>query len=293
VTTATGQGPSIRRRRLRSELRQRREAAEMTQEQVAEAMDWSLSKLIRIESGAVGISTNDLKALLNLYGVKDRHQIDAMVELAKASRQRMWWSAYKDAVSPQLISYIGYEAEAVVMRQFHFALMPGLLQTEAYARTVIFDSVPGELTGEARRRAERQLEVRMRRGQEVLNRDDPPELYLVLDEAAIRRQVGGPAVMREQLNYLATLANRPTIELRILPFERGAHPGVNGAFTILEFADPAVGDVLYLDAMAESMIKEAPSNLDYYHRVFQKLQQLALDPADSLALVERVKDELA
>src|SRR6266545_1876159 len=134
MTTIEGQ--TVRRRRLRSELRRVRETASLTQDQVATAMDWSLSKVIRIENGAVGISTNDLKALLDLYGVTERRRVDDLVGLAQSARQRAraWWSAYRSVISPQYLTYLGYEAEASAIRQFHAAVVPALSQTEAYAR---------------------------------------------------------------------------------------------------------------------------------------------------------------
>lgn len=260
----------------------------MTQDQVAEEMDWSLSKLIRVESGAVGISTNDLRALLQLYGVTDRRRTNEMIDLAKAARQRMWWNEYRQYMSPQFMTYVGFEAEAVVVRQFHLTTVPGLLQTEAYARSIMDAGDPAGLDDEA---TEAQVAIRAERGRQVLDRDDPPALHLILDESTIRRQIGGPAVMRDQLTRVLEAAKRPNVTLQVVPFERGAYPGIHAAFTIYEFGDPAVGDVLYLGGPGRDELRESPSDVEFYRKTFANLEEVALSVDDSLDLIGRAQQE--
>lgn len=253
-------------------------------------MDWSLSKLIRVESGAVGISTNDLRALLSLYGITDRVRINEMIELAKAARQKMWWNEHRGVIPPQYATFIGFEAEAVVIRQFHLIVIPGLLQTEAYAR--VLHSLPGVIEFDERK-IDAFTEIRLERGRQVLERDEPPEFRVVLDESAIRRQVGGGAVMRDQLTRFLEMAKRSNITLRIVPFDRGEHVvPVNAAFTIFEFADPAVGDVLYLGGPDRQELREVPDDVERYRAAFAELEDIALSPQESVKLVEKVQQEL-
>src|SRR6185312_4330001 len=189
--------PVVQRRRLRTELRKARQDAGLTQEQVADAMDWSLSKVIRIEAGTVGISTTDLKALLNHYQIDDPDLSSQLVALARAARERSWWSVYRDAAPPGVLQLIGYEAASYIIRNFETLLIPGLLQTEDYARAVFMTLEEGA-TAE---RVNTSVEIRMRR-QDQLDRDDPPLLFFILDEAVVRRLIGGRDVMRRQIHSL-------------------------------------------------------------------------------------------
>jgi len=268
--------PTVHRRRLRSELRKSREIAGFTQRDTARAMDWSLSKLIRIETGAVSISTNDLRALVAHYGITDQTRVDALLTLARAARERSPWSAYKDLVSPEFVSFLGYESAASVIRNFEPLLIPGLLQTEDYARDVI-----RELEGPDKRRVDALTDVRMER-QEVLNRDDPPSLHCVLDEAVIRRVVGATDVMRRQLRHLKELAQRPKITIRIMPFSQGMYPRLRVPYVLFEFPDPLDEDILYIEnPQGEMIVREAAteeaSNVTpvVYLEVFFQLEQLA------------------
>ena len=233
--------PVVQRRRLRIELRKARQDAEQTQEQVAAAMDWSLSKVIRIEAGNVGISTNDLKALLRHYKILDPVRTEELVALARAARERSWWSQYRDAATPQLLQLIGYESAATVRRNFEPLLVPGLLQTEEYAAALIKaldDRIPAA-------RLETLVEIRLRR-QELADRANPPLLFFILDEAVVRRLVGGKGVMRRQVRRLIEMTEKPNVTIEVVPFSAGAHPGLKGSFVILEFPDAGDDDVLYL-----------------------------------------------
>jgi transcriptional regulator with XRE-family HTH domain len=285
-----GHRPTIRRRRLRSELRQRREEANLTQEQVASEMEWSLSKLVRIEAGTVSISTNDLRALLGLYGVHDRDLIGELLELARASRQRMWWSGYRNVLSQAYLEFIGFEADASEIRYYHPTVIPALLQTEAYARAIIPQGAVRELEPED---VESLIDVRLTRISEVHGRPDPPELITVLDESVVHRIIGGRGVMREQLRHLVELAARPYVDVRLLPLAVGAHPGLYGSFALLDFVDPADDTVLFLEnAPTDMVLKDRPDQVEIYRTVFNRLLDISLGPQETVAAFTRVADAL-
>ena len=288
---ADGESPSpaVQRRRLRAELRRARLQAGLTQDQVATAMDWSLSKVIRIEAGSVGISTNDLKALLILYKMVDGEQTDDLVALARAGRERSWQSAYRDVVSPRMLQLIEYEAAALIIRNFQPLVVPGLLQTEEYAKAVL-----GQFAGTATAaRIDAQVDFRMRR-QELLDRADMPLLFFILDEAATRRLVGGPAVMRRQVRKLIELAGRPNITVEIVPFSAGVHPGLLGPFVIYEFPDPADDDVLYLEnPLGDVISRDSAEEILRYREAFEDLRKLSFGPDGSLAYLDRLAKEIS
>jgi transcriptional regulator with XRE-family HTH domain len=273
---AGGLDPTVHRRRLRSELRRAREAAGFSQRDVAKAMDWSLSKLLRIETGSVSITTNDLKVLLAHYGISDQARVDALLEGARASRERSWWSVYRDVASPEHLTYLGFESSASLIRNFEPLLVPGLLQTDEYAREVIT-----AIEGPDPVKVDALVDLRIRR-QELLARSEPPGLHFILDEAVIRRVVGGPDLMRGQLRYLKEMAARPNIAIRIVPFRAGMYPRLRVPFVIIEFPDPEDEDVLIVENPAGSMIiresspdDEADLNPVIYLQVFFTMEQLA------------------
>jgi hypothetical protein len=251
-------------------------------------MDWSLSKVIRIEAGTVGISTNDLKALLRLFKIVDEDQVASLVALARAGRERPWQSAYRDVVSPRLLQLIEFEEAASITRNFQPLVVPGLLQTEDYART-ISRQFSGDATAE---RINAQVEVRMRR-QELLDRADPPLLFFILDEAVTRRLIGGADVMRRQLRRLTEMAARPHITVEVVPFSAGVHPGLQGSFVIQEFPDPADDDVLYLESpQGEVISRDDPDLILHYREVFEDLRRLSLGQEGSVTFLDKLADEM-
>lgn len=284
------QSPTVCRRRVRLALRKARETAALTQEQVAVEMDWSPSKVIRIESGTVSISTNDLRALLRLYGVTDDRETTQLLRLARTARQRAWWNEFRDAIPAMFVPYIGLETEACTLRCFQAESIPGLLQTEAYARAMISGTAPDEPGAD---RVEQLVAVRKLRQRKVLGRPDPPQIIAVLDESVTRRVVGSRAVLREQLAHLVQAARRPNITIRVLPFTAGPHPGMAAVFTILDFPDDADDPVLYVENAMTGDILDRPEEMGMYYRAFDKSTALALDPEASIALVEDVAAELA
>jgi transcriptional regulator with XRE-family HTH domain len=279
VTTV--QGPTASRRRLRTALRAAREKAELTQEFVAEAMDWSLSKLIRIETGRVSISTNDVRALLHLYRIDGSPEAEELIALARMARQKPWWQEARAAIP-------AHEAEASAMRCFQSSVVPGLAQTRAYAHAVVTNRTPGQIRPDE---LDTRVDVRMRRKHEILGRDEPPVFDIILDEAVLRRAIGGADVHREQLEHLVALAAAPTITIQVVPFSAGAMTAA-GSFVILQFPDEADDDVVYLEsALLENFI-ERPMETAPYHSEFKWLSSIALSPADSLAFIEKVAGEL-
>jgi transcriptional regulator with XRE-family HTH domain len=285
MSEAHGPDPAIQRRRLRSELRRAREAENMTQRDVAAAMDWSPSKLIRIESGAVNISTNDLRALLAHYNI-DQSRIDTLVEVARAAREPTPWSLYKDVASPEYIAFLGYESSASIIRNFEPLLVPGLLQTEEYARTVI-----SMLEGHNPSKIDPLVDLRIQR-QELIVREPLSELHFIMDEAVVRRVVGGRDVMRRQLRQLQTLAGYRNVTIRIVPFEKGLYPRQRVPYILLEFPDPEDGDVLYVEnPQGEYIIRESSPEEDdrespvHYLGVFWELEQAA-GRAETMSLLE-------
>ncbi|SDX91303.1 Helix-turn-helix domain-containing protein [Micromonospora pattaloongensis] len=285
----TVQGPTVGRRRLRSALRRARDAAGMTQEQVAAAMDWSLSKVIRIEAGSVSVSTNDLKALLQHYRLTDPRQVAELVELARASRRRAWWSQYREALAPSYAALIGLEAEAVGLRFFQAAGIPGLLQTEAYARAIFAAAVPPEQAGPDD--VDVAVEIRLRRQREVLGRPEPPAMHVVLDEATLRRQTGGAACLREQLRHLVAMATSERVTIQVLPFTATDY-AVAAPFTVLEFADPDDSDVVYVEAAMVQDVIDNPDAVKPYQAMFRRLRDKSLSATASLALITKIADEL-
>ncbi|MGC5010738.1 helix-turn-helix domain-containing protein [Streptosporangium sp. DT93] len=270
--------PTVRRRRLASELRRLRERAQLTMEEVGEQLGWSATKISRIETARVRVALTDTGRLLDLYAV-DSAKRGELLDLAKDARKKGWWQAYGD-LPTEYTTYIGLEAEATSMRSFAPTIFPGLLQTEDYARAVIRSALSFSSPGEI----ERRVEVRMAR-QALLAQDGPLRLWAVLDEAVIRRPVGGPAVMRSQLKRLLDITDLPNVTIQVLPFAVGAHPGTNGAFEIMEFPEPADPDVVFMENFTGSLYIERETDVYRYSLTFDHLRAKALDPDGSRRFV--------
>jgi len=285
-----GGSPLVQRRRLRSELRSAREAKGLTQDQVAHEMDWSLSKIIRIEGASSSISANDLKALLSLYGITESERVDSLLTLAKAGRERSWWSAYRDAAPSLLLQLIEYESVASAIRQFETLFIPGILQTEEYARAVIQNYYDDEGPGSDKLRA--LVELRVRR-EGLLNSEHSPSFNFMLDEAAVSRLVGGSSVMRSQLRRLIAVAEKPNVTVEIVPFSAGLHPGMRGPFEIIEFVDPLDKDIVFVETPRGDIISDDPKETKSYRDAFDRLEKASLGPRDSLALLARIAEEMS
>jgi transcriptional regulator with XRE-family HTH domain len=280
--------PVVQRRRLRTELRRARLDAELTQEQVATAMDWSLSKLIRIENGTVGISTNDLKAILAHYKITDDGRTAEMLALARGARERSWWSTYREA-PPRLIQLIEYESASFIIRNFQPMLIPGLLQTENYAATMIRNLDPEATDQEVTLG----VEMRMKR-QQLLRQAEMPLMFFILDEAAVRRLVGGPEAMRGQIQRLLDESEKPAVTIEIVPFSAGAHPGMQGPFMLFEFPDAADDDALYLEGPKDVRLnRDDAEEISRFRERFEILRDLSLGPQGSTDLLRQLLGELS
>jgi transcriptional regulator with XRE-family HTH domain len=285
-------GPSVRARRLAVELKRLREASTLTGDQAAARLGWSPSKVSRIETGTTAVTAGDLQRLLDLYQVSGVLR-DRLAELARAAREyeRGWWDAYADTLGEGYSTMIALEADAQSERQFDPSLVPGLLQTEAYAEEIfraalLFAPItpPGEIP--------RRMLVRTTR-QRVLTRENPLEYSVVLDEAALRRGIGSPEVMREQLSYLVEMTNKPNISLQILPFEKGAHPAMTGGFTILAFPETIAPDVVYVESLTSELFMENEIEVYRHSLAFNHLRELALQQEESINLINQIAREIS
>jgi transcriptional regulator with XRE-family HTH domain len=277
----------VRRRQLMTELRRLRDEAGLTQDEVAAQLDWHPTKVMRIETGRTAPHPNDVRVMLGLFGVTNPEQVAALVKLAQDARQRGWWYSYRDVLLNRYEFFIGLEAEASSVRNFELAMVPGLLQTEDYARALIGGG-PMELDATE---VERRVEVRMTR-QHALDRDERPQLWVIVDEAAIRRTVGGPAVMRGQLEALATMSGHARTTIQVVPYSAGAHPGQLGPFVILGFPEPSEPEVVTMETVGGNLYVDKPEEVRLYTTAFDHLRAVALSPGDTRAMLRAAADAL-
>jgi transcriptional regulator with XRE-family HTH domain len=282
-----GQGVATTRRRLRTELRRLREAAGLHQTEVVKQLDWSISKLIRIENGSVGVSVTDVRALAALYGAEPE-LVEELVRLARITRERQWWSSYRHVLSPSLREYIAYEADASAIYVAHPTLIPGLLQTEAYIRAVLEST---RVEPAASERIEAEFDVRRRRQQEILYSGHPPKYHVILDESALRRHIGGAEVMRRQIEHLMALTE-DLVTIAVWPMSAGGHVAMLGAFTIMEFANEDEPGVLFLESALGHPIERDQDQVDKYRKAFDVMLQRCLVGAEARSLMARIADEL-
>jgi transcriptional regulator with XRE-family HTH domain len=273
----TAGSPTMRRRRLARELARLREERGMTIRQAASALEWDPSKLSRVEGLQRGIIVRDVRRLLDLYQVTGEADREALFELARQAKQRGWWQAYADVMPSEYANLIGLEAEAAEIRTYQPELIHGLLQTADYARAVIRAGRPGDTAAEVARR----VELRMTR-QQILDRDDPLRLRVILNEAAARRVVGGPDVMRAQLTALTAERERSNVTVQLLPFTAGEHPAMaSGPFVLLDFPQAADPGVVNAENLTGSLLLDVPDDFRQYARTFDFLQAAALGPRES------------
>ncbi len=284
---AASPSPTVRRKRLGIELRRLREQASLTCEEVGQRLDCSGTRISRMETGRISVRPGDVRELLEIYGVTGG-EADALVQLAREARQKGWWHTYGRVLPPWFEAYVGLEAAAIRFRDFQSMVVPGLLQTEDYARAVL-RAAPNPGSPED---TDRQVALRMER-QAILGQANPPDLWVVLTENIVRVQVGGPAVMRSQLRRLIDVAERSSVTLQVLPFTTAAHVDPISPFTILEFPDPADPTVVYLEHLTGSLFLEAAEEVSRYTVVFDHLRAEALGTAPSIDLIARVAAELA
>ena len=281
-------GPTVRRRRLGTELRRLRDSAGYKLEEVAGMLGVAPSTLSRIETGKAPTKSAYLSQLLELYQVTDAGQRQILVDMAREGHRKGWWAAYDDVLPSGLGVYVGLEAEASGLRSYEIGVVHGLLQTPDYARAILRASAPRHTADQI----ERLVDLRMER-QRRLDDNPPLDLWVIHDEAVIRRTVGGPVVMRHQLAHLLVAAGLPGVTLQVLPFDTGAHAGHDGPFSIVEFYDRSDSEVVYVESTAGPIYLEKDREVRASAEVFDRLRAAALPPEASLDLISKAARELA
>lgn len=281
------QPPTVRLRRLAGELRALRQVAGLTREDTAEQTNINSATLYRIETAKARPQKRTLIALLDKYGVTDPVRRAALLDLSKQATQLGWLQAYESELPEEYTTYISFEAEARSVRNYESLFVPGLLQTEGYTRAVITASWSGVSEEEVQRR----VETRANR-QRSIAKDDPLKLWAIVDEAVLHRKVGGPEIMSEQLQHLEDMARQPHITLQVLPFKVGAHPGMHGAFAVMDFPHAADPELVYVENMAGALYLEKEADVRRYAEMFDQLRAAALNPTDSQRMVARLADEV-
>jgi transcriptional regulator with XRE-family HTH domain len=279
--------PTVRRKRLGIELRRLREQADLTCEEVGQRLECSGTRISRIETGRINVRPGDVREMLEIYGVTGS-EASSLVQLAREARRKGWWHTYGRVLPTWFETYIGLESEAVRLHDFQPLVMPGLLQTEDYARAVLRAAPSAGTTGDI----DRQVALRMDR-QAVLAQASPPDLWVVLSESVVRAQIGGPAIMRAQLSRLIDVAERVTVTLQVLPFTASAHVHPISPFTILEFAEAADPAVVYLEHLTGSLFLESEDEFRHYTVVFNRLRAEALEAGQSVDLIAQIAADLA
>jgi transcriptional regulator with XRE-family HTH domain len=279
-------GPTVQRLVLGGHLRLLREQADMTTERAAASIRGSHSKISRMEHGRVGFKERDIADLLTLYGVIDGPEREALLNLAREASTPGWWQAYSDILPHWVEPYFGLEAAASFIREFELQFVPGILQIEEYARAVIrLGNLPSE--DEVIRRAQARISR-----QEILRRADPPRIWAVLDEGALRRHIGGRDVMKAQLRHLIEMCDHPNITLQILPFSAGAHRAMGGPFTILRYTEPDLRDVVYIEQLTSALYLDKPIEVDAYLEVIEEVCLQADPSAKTPGFLNAVLDSL-
>jgi len=269
-----------------SQLRQLREAAGITPDQAGYEIRASRSKISRMETGRVGFKTRDVEDLLAFYGVTDEQARSRLIDLAGQSKRVDWWTSYSDVLPGWFENYLGLESVCSTIRTFEVQFVHGLFQTEDYARAVTRlghqAASPAEI--------ERRVALRVKR-QELLTRASPPKIWSVMDEAVLRRPVGGAAVMRAQLRHLIEASRAPEVTLQVIPFARGGHAGASGSFTILRFDERYLPDVVYVEQLTGAVYLEQRSDVEHYLAVMDTLSTDALPPTATSRFIEQVAAE--
>ncbi|MFI6690043.1 helix-turn-helix domain-containing protein [Streptomyces sp. NPDC050485] len=279
--------PTVRRRRLGAELRRLREAAGLKLDDVQERTAINTVKASRVETARTGVKAGDLDTLLDLYGVDDAAKRAVLHALARDGARRGWWQTYSDTISPAYADLISLEAQTKSVRTFQTTLIPGLLQTAAYARATI-DAINMTSTPD---RVHTLVEVRVAR-QSVLTRPDPPELRAIIHEVALRPQLGDPHVMREQLQKLLDVQDLPHVCVQVLPLTASPHPGMAGPFTILGFPETADLDIALVEHLTSALYVEDPAEVSVYGSAFERLRAAALPFGRTTDLIAQLKDTL-
>jgi hypothetical protein len=283
---ASNVNPTVRRRRLGQELRRLRELKGMTAEEVAERLLVSQSKISRLENGRRSISQRDVRDLCGVYEVEDQRIVDSLMQMAKDSRQQGWWHSFGDI--PYSV-YIGLETDAASLRVYDPQVVPGLLQTRQYAEALIAGALPETAAADVDKR----VQVRLRRQERITAPENPLRLWTVMDESALRRVVGNRSLMRDQLEHLVEQSQLPHVTVQVIPFDMGAHPGVNGQYAILEFPDAADSSVVYIEGVTSDLYLEKANDVQKYSVMYEHLRAQALNPDQSRQFIADIAKEYA
>lgn len=278
-------GPAARRRILGAQLRHLREAAGISQNDAAEAIRASASKICRMELGKVRIKLTDVRDLLELYGVEQGAR-QYLGELCGEANEHGWWNSYSDSIPSWFRLYVGLEEAASVIVAYEVQFVPGLLQTAEYAAAIMSQGRPAMITEAARRR----VALRMRR-QRLLEGPNPPRVWIVIDEAVLRRLIGGQAVMRAQIEHLMMMAQQPHITLQVVPNQMSGY-AAEGAFSMLRFPDPELPNVVYIEHLTGALHIDRPEDVEEYRRVFDRLTVNAETPKMTMEILAKIYCEL-
>ncbi|WP_243653662.1 helix-turn-helix domain-containing protein [Pseudonocardia endophytica] len=277
-------GPTALRMIFGGQLRRLRERAGVTREDAGAAIRGSHAKISRLELGRVRFKDRDVSDLLALYGIGDGPDRDQLLDLAHRANQPGWWQQYGDVLPSWFETYLGLEPAAATIRNYEMQFVPGLLQTEEYARVVVGLGRAPDPDGRA-------VDVRMRR-QRLLDSEAGPRFVAVVDETALRRPLPGVDAMRRQLRHLAEMSEAPSVELRIVPFRAGMHPAAGGAFSILDFADPELPPIVYLEHLTSALYLDKHADVDRYDEAMRRLCEISVCPEGAPAVLERIGREL-
>jgi len=284
---ADAQGPTVPRMLVGIELHRYRDAAGISPDQAAYEIRASRSKISRMENGLVRFKERDVTDLLTLYGITDEQIRSRLVTLARQANTPGWWSKYGDIMADWFESYLGLETAASVIRTFELQFVHGLFQTEDYARAV---TLLGHTAAPADE-IDRRVSLRLKR-QDLLASPQPPQVWSVLDEGALRRPVGGRRVMRAQLEHLAEVARLRHVTIQVVPFDRGGHAAAGGSFTVLRFSEPEVPDVVYLEQLTSALYLDKLEDVDHYQEVMNHLSTEALTPAQTVKFITELTQDI-
>ena len=286
VRTPGAGGPTALRIMLGAQLRRLREAKRITLEDAGYAIRASGSKMSRLETGRVSFKSRDIADLLTVYGVTDEQERAALQELARQASTMGWWHDYADIMPAWFEPYVGLEEAASTIRCYEIQFIPGLVHTADYARAITELCHPGRSAAEI----ERRVSLQMAR-QAVLSRAAAAHLWLVLDEAALRRPVGGPDVMRGQLRHLIDVSARPNVSLQVIPLSKGGRLAAGGPFTILRFGEPDLPDVIYIEQLTSALYLDKRETVEHYLAVMERLCVEALPASGSLEMISAILDQ--
>lgn len=284
MTTPTLGGPTVRRILVGAQLRRLREAANITRDDAGYVIRASGSKISRLELGKVGFKERDIEDLLTHYGVTDPKQREPLLALARDANAPGWWHNYDDVLAPWFETYVGLEEAASMIRTYEVQFIPGLLQTEDYARAVTLAGRPDLPSDEV----ERRVKLRMRR-QHILTRElAPPRLWAVIDEGALRRPIGGSRVMKAQLDHLLKIRDLKNVTVQIMPFRFGGHAAEGGAFSILRFPEPELPDIVYVEQLVSALYLDKREQIERYIQIFERLTVDSQPPDLSAEMLQKI-----